>query len=365
MINNFLLLYNTFIKRKYPLTLVHFITNRCNARCSFCFIDFDNPKTFQNELSVNEIDKITKNLGPHLKNVNLTGGEPFARKEFIDIARLYFKNTNIDSIFITSNGSLPNRIDNFLKEITTEYPNKKIFFSFSIDSFPSKHNKIRKIKNLFQKVIQSHKIVLKYKKEKKNVTANIGLTVSHENYNEVNDVFDLLVKKYNMDAIDVTIVRDEGVYKIPIDKKKLILDAYTKVTKKIENGLNDGTLKGYNSMSLQGRIMNRKNLIRYDIIKKTFLKPRFLSTCHATTLFAVIGAEGTVYPCEVLNENIGNLRSYNYNFLELWKNDKKKRLKEKIINKKCNCTYECGLSTNILGNLKYQNKLLPAIWNKR
>ena len=45
---------------KDPLSLVHFLTNRCNARCSFCFIDFDNPLTFKNELTLEEIDKVTK-----------------------------------------------------------------------------------------------------------------------------------------------------------------------------------------------------------------------------------------------------------------------------------------------------------------
>jgi len=65
MLKKLSLVYNLQIARKYPVSLVHFVTNRCNARCSFCFIDFDNPKTFKNELTVNEIDKITKNLGPN------------------------------------------------------------------------------------------------------------------------------------------------------------------------------------------------------------------------------------------------------------------------------------------------------------
>ena len=38
------LAYNMQVSRKYPVSLVHFVTNRCNARCSFCFIDFDNPE---------------------------------------------------------------------------------------------------------------------------------------------------------------------------------------------------------------------------------------------------------------------------------------------------------------------------------
>ena len=72
-----------FVKNE-PLSIVHFLTNRCNARCSFCFIDFDDPETFKGELSLHEIDKLTKSFGKSLLNVNLTGGEPFARKDIID-----------------------------------------------------------------------------------------------------------------------------------------------------------------------------------------------------------------------------------------------------------------------------------------
>ena len=46
---------NLYFTRNEPISLVHFLTNRCNARCSFCFIDFDNPKTFSGELSLEEI----------------------------------------------------------------------------------------------------------------------------------------------------------------------------------------------------------------------------------------------------------------------------------------------------------------------
>ena len=64
---------NVYLKKKTPISLIHFLTNRCNARCSFCFIDFDNPKTFAGELSLQEIDKMTKNMGGTLLNVNFTG----------------------------------------------------------------------------------------------------------------------------------------------------------------------------------------------------------------------------------------------------------------------------------------------------
>ena len=75
---NFLnVLKNVYISKKEPVGLIHFITNKCNAGCSFCFIDFDDPNTFKGELSLEEIDELTKNLGSSLLSVNFTGGEPF------------------------------------------------------------------------------------------------------------------------------------------------------------------------------------------------------------------------------------------------------------------------------------------------
>ena len=46
-------------------------------------------KTFTHELTLDEIDVLTKNLGKSLLNVNLTGGEPFARKDLTEIAKKY------------------------------------------------------------------------------------------------------------------------------------------------------------------------------------------------------------------------------------------------------------------------------------
>ena len=89
--------------KKEPLSLVHFLTNRCNARCSFCFIDFDNPNTFKNELSLEEINILTLKLPKSLININFTGGEPFAHKNINEVAEIYFKNTSINCRYYNSN----------------------------------------------------------------------------------------------------------------------------------------------------------------------------------------------------------------------------------------------------------------------
>ena len=39
-------LHNLFISKKEPISLVHFITTRCNARSGFCFINFAEIRVF-------------------------------------------------------------------------------------------------------------------------------------------------------------------------------------------------------------------------------------------------------------------------------------------------------------------------------
>jgi MoaA/NifB/PqqE/SkfB family radical SAM enzyme len=355
------LIANVHVSRLKPVSLVHFVTNRCNARCSFCFIDFDHPDTFKGELSIDEIDCISRTLGPNLQNINLTGGEPFARKDLQDIVRCYFRNTDIQSIFITSNGSLPDRMAELAKMVVSEFPSRKLIFSLSIDSFPDHHNRIRKIPNLFEHCLEAYKLLSKMGTD---VFANIAITVSHENHDIVDRLYDELIDKHGVGSITATIVRDEGVYRIPADKKVKILTAYGRLTERIARDLREGRIHGYNPGTLQGRLMNKKNVLMNRIIKDTYLQPRYVSPCHAGALFGLIGANGTVRACEILDRPLGNIRNYQYDFLALWHDRPAQELKRWIRDSKCHCTYECAWSFNILGNLRYQPSLMAAAFGK-
>ena len=356
----FNVLKNIYIKRDEPVSLIHFLTNRCNARCSFCFIDFDDENTFKGELSLNEIDKLTKNLGNSLLNVNFTGGEPFARKEINEIAKKYIDNTSIQSIYLTTNGSLPDRVEKFAREITDYDDEIELTFQISIDDLPEAHDRVRKIKNLYNKCIETYELL----KNIKNCSAIVSITVTHENCENIEEIFNHLHIKNKINNIKCTIVRDEGVYKTPTDKKIKILEAYTFLTDKIKNLSLNGNILNYNSKTLQGRLHRKKDFISWKIIKDTYLKPKYISMCHAGGLFGIIKANGDVYPCEILEEKkIGNVRDCEYDFISLWKNEKNNKIKKFIKDTKCNCSYECALSYNILGNYRYQHSLLKSAFN--
>ena len=352
---------NIYFKKNEPISLVHFITNRCNARCSFCFIDFDNPETFRGELSLNDIYKLTKNLGKSLLNVNFTGGEPFARKDMIDIANLYIKNSTIQSIYVTTNASLPDRIENFIKEISKTDDSIEQSFQISIDDLPEKHNKVRKIKNLFDSCIDTYRTIKKLNKS--NVNPVVNITVSEENCENIDVIFNYLTKECGIESLKACIVRDEGVYKTPTNKQQKIFNAYDWLTKKINAQIKNGEIVNYNKNSIQGKIHQKKDTISYELVKKMYLKPKFISTCHAGGLFGVITADGKVYPCEILEKKImGDLRENDMNLIKIWKNNNSNEIKKFIKDTKCNCTYECALSYNILGNWKYQTSLIGSLF---
>ena len=349
---------NILIDRKEPISLVHFVTNRCNARCSFCFIDFDDPKTFSEELTLQEIDKLTKNLGKSLLNVNLTGGEPFARKDLVEIAKKYLTNSTIQSIYITTNASLPERIKNFAEEISTFDNSAELTFQISIDDLPENHNRVRKVKNLFDSCIETYRLL---KKMGDNINPVVSITVTHENCDNIKEIFNYLNKVCGIDAIKCTIVRDEGVYTTPTEKQKKILEAYDWLTNEIKKRMLTKEIVNYNSNSLQGRLHQKKDIMSWEMIKKMYLEPKYISPCHAGSLFGIISSKGKVHPCEILEgKELGDLRENDMDLMKIWKNQKAKDTKDFILKSKCNCTYECALSYNILGNWRYQPKLAAA-----
>lgn len=69
--------------RRIPISCSLELTFRCNLRCAHCYIDH---KDLQNELSREEInDLLDQMVDEGTLWLLLTGGEPFIRKDFIDI----------------------------------------------------------------------------------------------------------------------------------------------------------------------------------------------------------------------------------------------------------------------------------------
>jgi radical SAM protein with 4Fe4S-binding SPASM domain len=301
---------------------------------------------------------MTKYLGRSLFNVNLTGGEPFLRKDIFDITMAYFTNTGIRSLFITTNGYFTAKIKNFLDSFIRSGIKGKLTLQISIDNFKEEHDRNRRLEGLFAKALDSYFLVKSYKNI--NIMPNICITLTHHNYNNALALYAYL-KSAGIESCTATIMREAGIVRsIDPDLKKKILETYVHLTKEMREDQLSGATKGFEG-HIQGRLMNSKNLLVSNIIAKTYLDKKFIANCSAASLFGVIYPNGDVYPCEILgNRKLGNIRDYDMNFMKLWQDKKTGKCRDFIKESKCNCTYECVWSVNAISNPRF---IVPMLYN--
>ena len=159
--------FNAFIlKKPTPLLLSYEITQRCNARCSFC--GYWRLKKPSLGLPLPKIKKIFENaydLGCVL--VAITGGEPLLRKDIPQVFE-YAEKTGLSTILLTNGYLLPKRIHElhpFLDAINV-----------SLDFPDSRHDKIRGLNGLLKRAVTGIKLARRYR-----VTVNINcvMTAQH------------------------------------------------------------------------------------------------------------------------------------------------------------------------------------------
>jgi len=331
---------------------VQFITERCNARCPHCFVDL---KTQAAELNLEEIEKITKSTGKCLRNISITGGEPFIRNDVFEIADMWHKNSSAQSIVITSNGSMPDRIDDFAKRAVKI--NMPVSFFFSYDFIEEKHSEYRKLKDLHKNVIESYKIIHKYYPD---LNASFSLTVAPNTYESAFETYKYMRDVLKIQNININMIRGEKADCIESNQRKEIAKVYSKIAKTRDYDFDRNNISGYDNKSLTTVLLNAKNKILWKKVLEIFEKNKYISPCHACSLSAVIYSNGDVAPCE-LKEPLFNLKDYDYNFLSCWNNEEVISMRKKIRDSKCFCSNECNWLVNLFASPRYYPEIMYTI----
>ncbi|EKD57347.1 MAG: radical SAM protein, partial [uncultured bacterium] len=135
----------------YPLSLCFQVTQRCNYCCPYCISSSSNDNTLESDLrTIKLILKKMRDAG--VQRVDLTGGEPFIRKDIMPILQ-YAVRLGL-GVVVTSNGSLisPAQVQelkklNLLVQISLDAPSS---FNDSLRTKGSFRHALRAIKRLRQ-----------------------------------------------------------------------------------------------------------------------------------------------------------------------------------------------------------------------
>jgi MoaA/NifB/PqqE/SkfB family radical SAM enzyme len=327
-----------------PLYLIHFVTERCNARCLHCLGSFSSEQP-KDELTLDEIEKMSSTLGP-LFLLLPTGGEPFLRRDLPEIIRIYYKNNSLRKVAMPTNGSLTDTAVKSVIEILNIGRDLHFGIDISIDAIGEDHDRIRNFPGLFQRAMETYREFKKLEKEYDNFNACIEITVSSFNQNKLPEIYSYLLNKVKIDNLIVRIVRGS-----PRDPraKDVDIDKFEAFTKKIEEDILNKTLPSYTNFPFSNFIIARDILGR-RLTMKLLRENRCQMPCYAGNLTGVLRSNGDVFPCELLGEKFGNIREWDYDFKKLWLSEKADRIRSQIKESRCFCTHENFITNNILFN---------------
>ena len=145
-----------------PPFLILFIDSICNMKCEHCFYwqQLNQP----NDLSLDELVKLSEELGP-IENLNLSGGEPFLRKEFATICRQFIQRNGVKEICVPTNGCFTDRTIEALRQVLKESSLKLFGVELSLDGMPAFHDTFRRSKNSFRKAMETYDALVELQNE--------------------------------------------------------------------------------------------------------------------------------------------------------------------------------------------------------
>lgn len=335
-----------------PLYLILFVTDKCWMKCRHCWFNEVWKRTHAagKTLTFDELENISSGMS-RVYFLSLTGGEALLRDDIAGISELFVKNNRIGRLQIPTSGFDTEIVINKTREILSRI---KIPFrvDVSLDGDEETHDYIRQVKKSFSSAVETIKELNVLKRHHDNFDVGIITTVSRYNQNLIDYISGIVEKIHPDGEWMINITRGN-----PRDAESgtVSIDNYSRASELINNRIIQRSYHGH-SGHLTAKWLTAKNNVRRQVIEEILKGKKRGGGCSAGALIAVITHDGAVYPCELYDENFGNLRENGYDFKTLWNSPRAVRIREKIQNDECSCTQECFLSMNLL--------IQPSAWHK-
>ena len=317
------------ILRKFalPTEILSFnfeVTRKCSGKCLYCSIWRDKPS---DEISIDEVRKglNPKSLFKNVEVIEITGGEPFLRKDFVELCHALKEICPRATLGLVTNGLHPKLVLSKIKEIQKFDP--KVSIGVSIDGFAHSDGILRgnpKHSDLAWETIRQL--------QKEGFDVGVGSVVTRLNINEMMEFrrFCLeekgvrhAVMSANYSEFFYSNIEQEGAQELLLTNKEYSL-------------LKDICLSG-------------------DITPANYYLPEYLARkrqifpCFSGFSSFFLNSNGTVYPCIQLNKPLGNIR--NQSFGEFWEIRKVKKIRESIMRNKCHCYTRCEVQAWLRANI--------------
>ena len=271
-----------------------------------------------------------RKLPKTLRDINVSGGEPFLRRDLVELVKILHEICPKARIIISTNGYLSDLIKEKMREILKSVP--QVGVGISIDGIGEMHDKIRGIPGGFNLATRTVKL-LREDLGMKNL--RIAFTISKQNIDHLSKVYDLSLEL----GVQFTLALAQS-------------SEFFFGGKQIEEAADADTLKE------QFDYVIRRELKSWQ--PKRWVRAYFAKSLHdfartgkqalpsrAGTDFFFLDPFGNVYPSVVHNFVMGNVKDGN--FPEMWFSKEAQEAREKVKNSSQDVWMICTARSAIKG----------------
>lgn len=283
--------------------------------------------------------KVYARLPISLKNINISGGEPFLRNDLPEVIEVITKRCKNARLVFSTNGLFTPLMKKLLPDVLKINPNVGI--RFSIDGIGDKHQEMRGIPDAFDRVMSSL-----------NVANELGVKDIGFSYTATNTNLDQLLSVYHL------------------TQQKRINFTFCGVAhnSEIEGYFTQGN-KEINDLELLGQQLNvlvkkhlqtwNPNLLarayyEYGIYYRELYKKRPLY-CGAGDVLFYMDPFGNIFSCNIANRLMGNILESDFEII--WKSTEANN--SRVFAKRC--PHQCWMICTVSPYLK-KRPFLPLLW---
>lgn len=290
----------TWVRRPpSPTRVVLDLTRRCNLRCEMC-------RTWERarseELSAAEIGALVGQLS-RLTWLDLTGGEPFVRRDIDDVLEAVVRNAGaLTVLHFQTNGWHTRRIAASTRRLRRLAPNVELIVTVSIDGTPEIHDRIRGRAGACMRALDTARELSSI------ADVHIGTTVTSSNAHTLEDLHAWL--RAQLPGFDVRRWHLNWLQR----SQHFFGNAGVQTPHAVapDDAIRDHLRRRGIPRSLV-ELMEAVYLVNLDAHRSG---DAVGVTCQSLRSTVFVSPEGDVYPCHVYDRPLGNVRERS--FAEIW-----------------------------------------------
>jgi MoaA/NifB/PqqE/SkfB family radical SAM enzyme len=321
-----------------PINITVSVSYRCNSRCKTCNVWL----LPNDDLDLQEWDKVFESLGKAPYWFTFSGGEPTLRHDLPDMVESAYRHCQPGIINIPTNGIQYKIIPGRIERVLQAAPNSQVIINLSLDGVGLKHDAVRGVKDNWDHAMITYAGLKALKKQYKNLTVGVHSVISTFTVDSFPELCEYVQRELKPDSF-ITEIAEERVELDTVGTGITpTAEQYTVAIDTLLESMRDKKLTGIAEVTQAFRRQY------YEIVKKTLREHRQVIPCMAGVASAQIAPNGDVWTCCVRAQSMGNLREHNYDFATVWKTGKARELRRSIKAGECYCPLANAAYTNML-----------------